>query len=300
MCESGPVLDHHLHVWPHEPGTPTPSFDLLESYCEAAAARGITQIAITEHCHRFDRIIDEVLPQWERPLSGELAEATARIVAEESGADLDTYVAALEDAQRLGLPILIGLEVDHLPGAGEAMSAVLDEYPFDILLGSVHWLDDWLFDAYGIATFARQWEQRDTSEVFAHYVDSIIELARSGAVDVLAHLDVIKVAGYRPEDLQIHHDRLVSALAELNVAIEFSSAGLRKPANETYPSLPLLDQLFDAGLSLVTASDGHRLAEIGLGYDVLEAELDARNIETLTTFSRREPRPYQRRSASRS
>lgn len=291
------MLDHHLHVWPHEPGTPTPSFELLESYCEAAAARGITRIAITEHCHRFDRIIDEVLPQWERPLTGELAEATAQIVTEESGADLDAYVVALEDAQRRGLPLLIGLEVDHLPGANEAMAGVLTDYPFDLLLGSVHWLDDWLFDAYGIATFARQWELRDTSEVFARYVDSIIELARSGAVDVLAHLDVIKVAGYRPDDIQIHYDRLVSALAGTDVAIEFSSAGLRKPANETYPSLPLLDQLLDAGLNLVTASDGHRLAEIGLGYDILEAELNARNIETLTTFSRREPRPYRRQGS---
>lgn len=291
------MLDFHLHVWPHEPGTATPSFDLLASYCDAAAAKGVTQIAITEHCHRFDRIIDEVLPHWERPVIGELAEATAQILTEEAGGDLDAYVAALEDAQRRGLPILIGLEVDHLPGAGEAMNEVLADYPFDLLLGSVHWLDDWLFDAYGIATFARQWEERDTSEVFARYVDDVIELARSGSVDVLAHLDVIKVAGFRPDDLDLHHDRLVSALTETDVAIEFSSAGLNKPGQETYPSLPLLDRLLSAGLDIVTASDGHRLAEVGRGLDVLEAELDARNIEMLTTFSRRRRRPYQRRAA---
>ena len=289
------MLDFHLHVWPHEPGTPIPSFDLLASYCEAAAARGVTQIAITEHCHRFNRMVDEVLRHWERPVGGELAEATADILAEEAGGDLDAYVAALENAQHRGLPILIGLEVDHLPGANQAMAAVLDDYPFDILLGSVHWLDDWLFDAYGIETFARQWEERDTSQVYARYVDSVIELAQSGAVDVLAHLDVIKVAGYRPDDLQIHYDRLVSALAQTDVAIEFSSAGLRKPAKETYPSLPLLDQLLSAGLGLVTASDGHRLTEVGLGLDVLQAELDARNIDALTTFSRRQSRTYQRR-----
>ncbi len=60
------MLDLHLHVWPHQPGTPTPTLSELERYCEVAAARGIEQIAITEHSHRFTRVIDQVMPHWER------------------------------------------------------------------------------------------------------------------------------------------------------------------------------------------------------------------------------------------
>lgn len=288
------MLDFHTHVWPHQPGTPTPTLELLESYCSAAEARGISQIAITEHSHRFVQVAEVVLPYWERPRSGDVADATAAVLEVEGGADLDAYADAIEGAKSQGLPILLGLEVDHLPGAGPAMADLLDGYPFDVLLGSVHWLDDWLFDAYGTAAFAEQWNVRDVDDVFDQYVDSVIELARSGAVDVLAHLDVIKVAGHSPGDPARYQDRLAEALAPTDMVIEFSSAGLRKPAAATYPSLELLDRLIDSGLELVTASDAHTPAQVGLDFDVLAAELDRRGIATLATFSGRQRGLYQR------
>jgi len=264
------VLDLHVHVWPHQPGTPTPTLGQLEQYCEAADARGISQIAITEHSHRFARILDQVIPHWRRPTIGATAAATARVLEAEGAADLDAYVTALHDAQRAGLPILIGLEVDYLPGAMPAMAEVLKEYPFDILLGSVHWLDEWLFDAYETQAFATQWENRDVDEVFAQYVDSVLDLADSGVVDVLAHLDLIKVAGHRATLVGEHEKRLVQGLSKTDLVIESSSAGLRKPVADTYPSPTLLDAVLDAGMLLTTASDAHTVEQIGLGFDRLE------------------------------
>lgn len=292
------MIDLHLHVWPHQAGTPVPGLDTLERYCEAAANKGISQIAITEHSHRFVRVAETVLPHWERPLSGPVPDATAYVLDVEGGADLDAYVQALIDAQDAGLPLLIGLEVDYLPGAMDAMADLLGEYPFDVLLGSVHWLDDWLFDAYGNPAFAARWEERDTDEVFAQYVDSVLDLASCGVVDVLAHLDVIKVAGHMPSRLAEHEQRLVDGLSiltdeEHRLAIEFSSAGLRKPVADTYPSSSLLDALLDAGVLLTTASDGHTVDQVGTGFDVLKRALDQRGVETLTSFDRRRPVPHQ-------
>lgn len=289
------MLDLHVHVWPHGRGTPTPSLDLLERYCTAATDKGIDHIAITEHSHRFARIADSVLPHWERPRTGEVAEATAHVLEVEGGADLDAYVEALQDAQRQGLPILIGLEMDYLPGTQDAMTRVLADYPFDVLLGSVHWLDEWLFDAYDVPAFQQRWQERDTDDVFAQYVDSVIDLANSGTIDVLAHLDVIKVAGHLASRTQEHEDRLVSALADTDVVIEFSSAGLRKPVGSTYPSSNMLDAVVAAGLGLATASDAHAADQVGDGFAVLRAELDTRGIDTLATFSGRQRLEYQRR-----
>lgn len=282
------MIDLHTHVWPHEPGTPSPTMEQLAEYCEVAAAKGITQIAITEHSHRFTRILEQVVPHWERPSSGPVAEATEHVLRVEGGADLDAYVMAVQAAQQTGLAVLVGLEVDFFPGAMQAMAAVLDDYPFDILLGSVHWLDEWLFDTYENDAFARRWVERDVDGVFAQYVDSVLELVDSGVTDVLAHLDVIKVAGHRAPRLAEHEDRLVRGLAKADVIVEFSSAGLRKPAAETYPSLRLLDALVEAGIGLTTASDAHSVEQIGFGFDTLAEALDARGIAELTTFSRRE------------
>lgn len=283
------MLDLHLHVWPHQPGTPTPTFEQLERYCERAAEKGISQIAITEHSHRFDRLISEVFPYWNRPTAGPAADATAHVLASEGGGDLDAYVTALLDAQQAGLPILVGLEVDYLPGAMSAMAEVLADYPFDVLLGSVHWLDEWLFDAYDTAAFAAVWEEREIDDVYVQYVNAVLEMARTGIVDVLAHLDVIKVAGHRSPNQPLHERRLVEGLSETNVVIEFSSAGLRKPAGDTYPGANLLDALIESGVALTTASDGHTIDHVGFGFDRLGLELAKRGITELVTFDRRTP-----------
>ncbi len=288
------MIDVHLHVWRHEPGTPPVRRDQLERYCEAAAAGGIEQIAITEHAYRFTRMADEVLRHWDRPSSGPLADATDRILGLEAGGDLDQYVGALVDAQRSGLPILVGLEVDHFPGAMDATATLLAEYPLDVVLGSVHWLGDWLFDDDGTAAFAREWEVRDVDDVYRIYVDAIEELTATGVADVLAHVDVVKVAGHRPPTIAAHERRLADVIAAADVAVELSSAGLHKPAAEVYPSPQLLDLLVERGVPLTTASDAHEADLIGRSFDVLAAELDARGVDELVTFERRQRRAVRR------
>ena len=240
------MLDFHMHVWPHGPGTPTPTYDQLASYCETATARGIECIAITEHSHRFTRIAEEVIPNWKRGDDCALNAASDDVLAREGGGDLDAYVDALVRAKERGLPLLVGLEVDYFDGAAEAMAQVLADYPFDLRLGSVHWLNAWLFDDYFTAVFADQWKVRDVSSVWSSYVDHILALVGTGMVDVLGHLDLVKVCGYRPPDIAVHETRL-EGLAGSEVAVEVSSAGLRKPAAELYPSASLLDRIVAAG-----------------------------------------------------
>jgi histidinol-phosphatase (PHP family) len=177
--------------------------------------------------------------------------------------------------------------VDHLPGANEAIAEILEAYPFDLLLGSVHWLGAWLFDAYGTEAFASEWDRRPIDDVWDAYVDAVADLARSGAVDVIAHVDVIKVAGHRPVDLAAFEARLGSALAAGGVAVEVSSAGLRKPAQELYPSPSLLGRLHEAGVAMTTASDAHRPDQLGYRFEEVYATLRRIGVESLTTFSRR-------------
>lgn len=281
------VLDLHTHVWPHERSCPRPALALLEQYCEQARKLGVTQVAVTEHSHRFTRIQTEVLPQWNRQRLGDVADATEHVLSVEGGADLDGYVGALLDAQGRGLPILIGLEVDHLPGTTEAMARVLAEYPFDVLLGSVHWLDDWLFDAYGTPAFAQRWRERHVDDVYRDYVDAVTDLIETGMVDVLAHVDVIKVAGHRPDQPEHHEDRLFDAIVEGDVAVEFSSAGLRKEAGETYPSTRLLRRLVNARVPITTASDAHNVHQLAQDFDQLRTSLHELGITDLATFHRR-------------
>ena len=281
------MLDLHTHLWPHEPGTRLPSYDELAWWCERAAQAGVQQLAITEHSHRFEEIARIARPLWIRDGSPELRAAADHVWDCEGGAHLDDYVELLATAQRRGLPLLVGLEVDYLTGANDAIAELLAAYPFDVLLGSVHWLDAWLFDAYDSPVFAAEWDRRVVDDVWNAYVDAVSDLARSGQVDAIAHIDVIKVAGRRPADVAGYEDRLCAAIAQSDVAVEVSSAGWRKPANEPYPSLRLLQSLRAAGVPLTTASDAHSADQLGYRFDDLAAVLDRAGVDTLASFERR-------------
>jgi histidinol-phosphatase (PHP family) len=116
----------------------------------------------------------------------------------------------------------------------------------------------------------------------------VIELARSGLVDVLAHVDVVKVTGRRPDGLAAFEARLCAGIASTGVVVEVSSAGLRKPAHELYPSLGLLGLLHEAGVAFTTASDAHGIDQLGVDLDTVRIELDRIGVETLATFVGRE------------
>ena len=284
------MIDLHTHVWRHEDEARLPSYEELARLCEQATRVGVERVAITEHCHRFEEVLAVARPLWRPAGSDELVAATDRVLERERGAHLDDYVALLVDAQTRGLPLLVGLEVDHLPGADAEVSALLDRYPFDVLLGSVHWLDAWLFDAYGDPVFAAEWDRRSIDDVWDDYVDAVVELAESGRVDVLAHLDVLKVTGRRPADGTPFDDRLVAALARTGVVVEVSSAGWRKPVDEPYPSPGLVTRLYEAGVRFTTASDAHEPALIGDRFADLTALLRAAGVTEVTVFEGRTPR----------
>ncbi len=103
-----------------------------------------------------------------------------------------------------------------------------------------------------------EWSVRDVDCVWDEYTAAIEELAASGTCDVLAHPDLVKVAGFRPVSPDECLDRLAEAAGRSGMAAECSSAGLRKPVGEIYPSVSLLQRFVDADVAFTTASDAHQ------------------------------------------
>jgi histidinol-phosphatase (PHP family) len=210
---------------------------------------------------------------------------------EELGADLDQYVGAVLAAQADGLPVALGLEVDYIPGRMSEVGALLAGYPFDVLLGSVHWIGAWLFDALDWAQAQRQWTSRGVERIWADYTRSVEELAGTGTVDVLAHPDLAKVAGHRPAVPAEFYDRIAEAARSSGLAAEVSSAGWRKPCAEPYPAAGLLARFHDYGVPITTASDAHQIADISWRIDDLTALAAAAGYAEVTAFRRRNRAP---------
>jgi histidinol-phosphatase (PHP family) len=204
-------------------------------------------------------------------------------------ADLDDYVACVLEAKKAGLPVVLGLEVDYYRGRMHDVATLLAGYPFDVLLGSVHWIGTWRFDDLDDPVSMGEWSARQVDEIWSDYVTAMEELAASETCDVLAHPDLVKVAGYRRAAPDECFDRLAEAAVSSGMAAELSSAGWRKPVAEAYPAPPLLERFVRAGVPLTTASDAHSVADVADRSAELAGQLKALDVETLRAFRRREP-----------
>ena len=291
------MFDYHLHLLRHgEDGPYTAA--AVRAYAVAAAARGVTEICLTEHLFRF-RQADRLLGGWwDADPDGVLRDQTAAYWAAHATGDLDAYAGAVLEAaaepagERPRARILLGLEVDYYPGRMDEVAALLSGYPFDLLLGSVHWLGSWGFDQLGEPVVDRQWDARQAETVWDAYTDAVEELAATRTTDVLAHPDLAKVSGVRPAgDPSPWWDRLAKAAADNDLAAEVNSAGWRKPVAEAYPAPGLLGRFRAAGVPVTTASDAHELALVADGTERLRPLLDAAGYTELAGFDKRRRSP---------
>jgi histidinol-phosphatase (PHP family) len=256
------MLDYHLHLWPHGQRDEAPTVEHVAAYWERASRAGVVEIALTEHLFRFVQA-DRLLSGWWASEPDEaLRRSMAAYWADHARADLDAYVSCALACRDAGLPVVLGLEVDFYPGRMHEVADLLAGYPFDVLLGSVHWLGTWRFDDLDDPVSMAGWSARSVDAAWDAYVMAVEELAATGTCDVLAHLDLVKVAGHRPAGLDPWWDRLAAAAADHGLAVEVSSAGWRKPAAEAYPATGLLERLVRAGVGLTTASDAHRSPDV--------------------------------------
>jgi len=246
---------------------------------DAARARAVDEIAITEHVHRFRDVRDwHANPWWQ-------AEATE---------DLAAHCTALADARDGGLPVLIGIEMDWIPGRVDDIRALLASQPFDIVLGSVHWLGDLAVDHPDCPC----WDSLGPEKTWGRYLDELAAAAGSGLFDVLAHPDLPKVFGTpMPGSLAGRRDEAIAAIAGSGVAVECSSAGLRKPCKALYPDPDWLRAFREAGVPVTLSSDAHRPEDVARDYPTAVAALRGAGYETITRFRSREPEQVEIRWA---
>jgi histidinol-phosphatase (PHP family) len=246
-----------------------------EELVEAAIARGLDAIALTDHAPFF------WLPRGQRdPRLAMAADELPRYVED---------VLALKERYRGQVEVLVGLEADYIPGEEEALGRLLGAYPFDVVLGSVHFLDGWLVDAPRSVARLDQ-GQEEVDRVWERYTELLIEAAGSGLFDVLSHLDLPKKFGHRPSlPFAGREEEVVSAVAASSCAVELSSAGRRKPVREDYPARDLVCRLASAAVPFVLSSDAHEPAEVGFGFEDLVGTARACGVSTVRVYRQRQP-----------
>jgi histidinol-phosphatase (PHP family) len=270
------LTDYHVHLRPDEPGTTFERYMTAanaERYREVAAERGIAELGVSEHVYRFTQALDV----WRHELWVESAHD-----------DLDAYCGFVREQTDLRL----GIEADFIPGREERMAELLDGRDWDYVVGSIHFVGD------GALDYAKYdvWTRADSPDkVWRTYFEWLGELAMTGMYDVLAHPDLVKYWGRaeRPwpdRDLRYYYEIAMEGIAESGIAVEVSTAGLRKPVGELYPARAFLEMVVDAGNPIALSSDAHTPDQIGAGYDEALAVLDEVGVTELCVFEGRRRR----------
>jgi histidinol-phosphatase (PHP family) len=271
MAESFPC-DTHVHT--ARCGHATGGDDEL---VEAAIARGLAAIALTDHVPFY----------W---LSREERDPGLAMAFEE----LPRYVEdvlALKERYRGRIEVLVGVEADYIAGREEVLARLLEAYPFDVVLGSVHFLDGWLVDAP--TSLARLSQGQDeVDRIWVRYAELLIAAAESGLFDVLTHLDLPKKFGHRASrPFAGCQEDVVKAVAASSCAVELSSAGRRRPVGEDYPAPDLLSGLVSAGVPFVLSSDAHAPAEVGYEFQDLVAGARTAGVTEVVVYRLRRGTP---------
>ncbi|OFV83098.1 MAG: hypothetical protein A2Y78_05650 [Acidobacteria bacterium RBG_13_68_16] len=248
-----------------------------EELVEAAIARGLGAIALTDHAPFY----------WLPP---EQRDPTLAMSFE----DLPRYVEdvlVMAARYRGRIEVLLGVEADYIAGREEALVRLLEVYPFDVVLGSVHFVDGWLVDAPSSLARLDQ-GQAEVDRVWGRYTELLIAAAGSGLFDVLAHLDLPKKFGHRPSvPFAGRQSEVVAAVAASRCAVELSSAGRRRPVGEDYPAPDVLRELASVGVPFVLSSDAHVPTEVGFGFAELAANARAVGVDEVLVFGRRRGKP---------
>jgi histidinol-phosphatase (PHP family) len=245
-----PLVSYHGgHTLYDGAGTP-------EQFVEAAIRQGFTALGFSEHMPAPARYPYPDHPPWD---------AAARM--------FDGYV---EEITRLRsqyaneLPILLGVETEYLPDEETYMTDFLAQYPFEYVVGSVHYVAGIGFD------YSREWYDRAVAkcggyeELACEYYRCMRSLLELDITDVLGHLDVINIFAPGPitgPAVTDAEDETLAMAKKHNVVLDVNGRGLIKPCKQIYPRVELLGRARTMGVPATLGDDSHAPEQVGARLD---------------------------------
>lgn len=264
------LIDYHTH---HE--RCGHAVGRLEQYVQRGIELGLGQLGLSDHMPLIHVDPAQYYPEMAMPM-----DELPRYVEE---------VLALKEKYRDRIEIKLGLEGDYIEGYEEEIQKIVEAYPWDYVIGSVHFLGEW-----DITDFRQTagWEGRDPLEVYRTYYDAVGQAAETGFYDIVGHFDVIKRFGYAPEpersaEKEVLENAALSRIADSGIVMELNASGLTKPCAEMFPSEEILRRAIELGIPLTLGSDAHDPAKLSENLDRARAQLVKLGVREVATFDRR-------------
>lgn len=249
------MIDGHVHL---EKGDYC--IEWINEFIHYALLRGITEIYFLEHTHIFrecQSLYSEMAGfnayqgQWyakklknARPIAG--------------------YIEFVELMKQHSFPVKLrfGLEVCYSPGHEKDIEIIKGLYPFDFLVGSIHFIDGWAF-----SHMKQPWkkEDYDMQVLYSRYYELMYRLVQSKLFSGLAHPNSLQCFGAYPKSTyKVEYEQIAKELKRNNMYIEQSS-GLAINYGDTKVGMnrEMLQSMIKYDVPIITASDAHVPKDVG-------------------------------------
>ncbi|MBS4026704.1 MAG: histidinol-phosphatase HisJ family protein [Clostridia bacterium] len=225
------LVDYHVHGMAH--GEFKHTLENLEPFVAVAAEKGLNELGFTEH--------DWFLAELDFSIYGKLQALYPRV------------------------KIRIGLELDYKEDEETEFARKALAYPFDYTIGSVHDIKDWPFDH---PDHIAQFDIWDKDLLYEKYFSLVAKMADTRLCQVVGHLDLIKVFGFRPaKKITEFLPTALAAIKEAKMAVEINTNGWYKPIKEVYPAEEVLAECFQYDIPITLSSDAHQFCQVGRDFD---------------------------------
>lgn len=259
------LCDYHLHTTNSKDGKSS-----LFDVCRSAIAKGIKEIAVTDH---FEPTINDKAYAYYQP---------------------ELFLSDIEDARSVFkgmLNIKYGIELGQPHIYPTFSEKIIHDYPFDFVLASAHKM-------VGDVDFGEiDYSRADKHKYFTKYLDNLEELVQWGQFDCIGHFDLVKRycarLGVRINLMDQYQERITDILKgiiRIGKGIEINTSGLRQFSTGMMPDQDILSLYRDLGGKIITVgSDAHCAKDVGEGIDEAIGVLSDLNFEYISTFEKRKP-----------
>lgn len=274
------LFDYHVQTVDHGDNKPI----LIKETIESAIKYGLDAMCLTDH--------------YPFPNSFEDATHDGRI----KYPDCYYMQAKIRKSYLNKIKLFFGAEIDWLPEYEDWIRNELKKYPFDYIIGSVHFLGK-IKDENGIRNFCHDYSKKEflkglkyygsAQKIIKKYFSEIRNMIKSDLFDCIGHLDLIK----KFNDGRIFSDgedwyrdevtETLDLLEKTRVILELNTAGWGQLCNEQYPSIWILREARRRNIQITLGSDAHEPDEVGRNFDRALETLRTVGYNSLVRFEKR-------------
>jgi histidinol-phosphatase (PHP family) len=255
--------DYHIHSMFSCDG-----HDSVDALCRRAIELGAREIGISEHCDHHP--LDECQGYFQPDLWWQA-------------------IGACRQEYRTGLILRAGLELGEPHLFQTQVGTLLEDYPWDYILGSLHWVQDTLI-------FDLDYFDQPEEQAYRAYLIELLRLVKEADFDILAHMDIVKRYGFDcygkfdPKRWEGEIRTILHELARSDRALEVNTNTLRRPVGETSPTSTILRWFREEGGRYVSfGSDAHKVRDLAAGWQQAVSELRKAGFSEYATYHLRQP-----------